>query len=71
MTVSGVGGGTGLVLAEVYEVPATGEVTGVRRLVNLSARGAVSPDTPLIAGFVVAGSAPQLVLIREIGRAHV
>lgn len=62
-----IGGGTGTVLAEVYEVPATGEVPGARRLVNLSARGPVSADTPLIAGFVVAGSAPQLVLVRGVG----
>jgi hypothetical protein len=62
-----IGGGTGTVLAEVYEVPATGEVAGARRLVNLSARGAVTPETPLIAGFVVAGSAPQLVLVRGVG----
>jgi hypothetical protein len=62
-----IGGGTGTVLAEVYEVPATGETPGARRLVNLSARGPVSPDTPLIAGFVVAGSAPQLLLIRGVG----
>lgn len=62
-----VGGGTGTVLAEIYEVPATGEVAGARRLVNLSARGAVTPEAPLIAGFVVSGSAPQLVLVRGVG----
>ncbi len=64
-----VGGGTGIVLAEVYEVRAANEAFGARRLVNLSARGLVAPDQPQIAGFVVGGTAPQRVLIRGIGPA--
>ena len=64
-----VSGGQGTVLAEVYEVLATNETAGNRRLVNLSARGAVAVGSPLIAGFVISGSAPQLVLIRGIGPA--
>jgi hypothetical protein len=64
-----IGGGAGTVLAEVYEVLANNEVAGTRRLVNLSARGIVTATSPLIAGFVVSGSAPQLVLIRGIGPA--
>jgi hypothetical protein len=64
-----VSGGQGTVLAEVYEVLATNEAAGSRRLVNLSARGAVASGSPLIAGFVISGSAPQLVLIRGIGPA--
>lgn len=64
-----VGGGQGNVLAEVYEVLANNETAGSRRLVNLSARGAVANGSPLIAGFVISGSAPQLVLIRGIGPA--
>jgi hypothetical protein len=62
-----IGGGNGTVLAEVYEVLANNEVAGTRRLVNLSARGIVTATSPLIAGFVVSGNAPQLVLIRGIG----
>ena len=64
-----VGGGTGVALAEVYEVLAANETFGARRLVNISARGLVSPDFPQIAGFVVGGTAPQRVLIRGIGPA--
>lgn len=64
-----VSGGQGTVLAEVYEVLANNEAAGSRRLVNLSARGAVVNGSPLIAGFVISGSAPQLVLIRGIGPA--
>ena len=64
-----VGGGQGTVLAEVYEVLANNETAGSRRLVNLSARGAVANGFPLIAGFVISGSAPQLVLLRGIGPA--
>ncbi len=62
-----VGGGTGIALAEVYEVNAANEAFGARRLVNLSARGLVAPDQPQIAGFVIGGTAPQRVLVRGIG----
>ena len=62
-----VGGGNGTALAEVYEVLQNNEVAGTRRLVNVSARGLVSPAAPFIAGFVVTGSSPQRVLLRGIG----
>ncbi len=62
-----VAGGNGIVLAEVYEVPAASETPGARRLVNASTRAVVSPASPLIAGFVIGGAAPQRVLIRAIG----
>lgn len=58
---------TGVVLAEIYELPAAGETPGSRRLTNLSARGAVTPGAPLTAGIVINGTAPQRVLIRGIG----
>ena len=64
-----IGGGNGTVLAEIYEVLENNEAPGVRRLVNTSARGLVAPGSPLIAGFVIAGTAPQRVLIRGIGAA--
>jgi hypothetical protein len=62
-----IGGGTGTVLAEVYEVLDTTETPGVRRLANVSARGIVAPNSPLIAGFVIGGVAPQRVLLRAAG----
>jgi hypothetical protein len=62
-----IGGGTGTVLAEVYEVLADNETAGARRLVNVSARGLAAPNTPVIAGFVITGTAPQRVLIRGVG----
>jgi hypothetical protein len=62
-----IGGGTGIVLAEIYEVLENNEPAGSRRLVNVSARGFVSPATPFIAGFVITGSTPQRVLIRGVG----
>ncbi|WP_414661256.1 immunoglobulin domain-containing protein [Horticoccus sp. 23ND18S-11] len=62
-----VGGGNGTTLAEVYEVLANNEAPGVRRLVNVSSRGLVTPASPLIAGFVITGPAPQRLLIRGIG----
>ncbi|MDO8543757.1 MAG: immunoglobulin domain-containing protein [Opitutaceae bacterium] len=62
-----VGGGTGIALAEVYEVMESNETPGMRRLVNVSARGPVIPGSPLIAGFVISGAGPQRVLIRGVG----
>jgi hypothetical protein len=62
-------GGTGVVLAEIYEVPVADEVPGARRLVNVSTIGIVAPDLPLIAGFVISGTAPQRLLIRAAGPA--
>lgn len=61
------GGGTGIVLAEIYEVLDATEVPGARRLVNLAARGVTTPGSPLIAGFVIGGTAPQRVLLRGVG----
>jgi hypothetical protein len=62
-----IGGGTGSVLAEIYEVAAANEAPGSRRLINASTLGAVTPDFPLIAGFVITGTAPQRVLVRAAG----
>lgn len=62
-----VGGGNGIVLAEIYEVLENNETPGARRLVNVSARGLVAPAAPMIAGFVIGGTAPQRVLLRAIG----
>lgn len=64
-----IGGGTGTVLAEIYEVPGAHEAAGAQRLINLSSRGVASAASPLIAGFVIHGRAPQRVLIRGIGPA--
>lgn len=63
--VSGAEASTGVALVEVYAVD--GEES---HLVNLSTRAQVGTgDDILIAGFVVAGDAPQRVLVRGIGPA--
>jgi hypothetical protein len=62
-----VGGGQGIVLAELYGVPAAGEAPGSRRFTNASTRTIVAPEAALIAGFVISGTAPQRVLIRAVG----
>lgn len=63
--VSGAGGATGVALMEVYD--AAGAATA--RLVNISARSAVTAGTgTLIAGFVV-GERPRTILVRGIGPA--
>jgi hypothetical protein len=60
-------GAGGVVLAEVYDASPS-PLTDTLRLVNISARGSVSPGAgALIGGFVISGSATKSVLIRGIG----
>ncbi len=57
-------GAMGIALAEIYDTDTTDAV----RLVSVSARAQVGTgDSSLIAGFVIAGTAPKTVLIRGIG----
>lgn len=57
----------GVVLTEIYDASPT-PLTDPERLINLSARGAVSPGAgALIGGFVVSGTTTKTVLIRGIG----
>jgi hypothetical protein len=63
--ISGVGGATGVVLAEAYDldkgVPAT-------RIVNVSVRNQVGlGDSILVVGFSISGVAPQRLLVRGVG----
>jgi hypothetical protein len=54
----------GIVLLELYDTAPENDA----RLVNVSTRApAGSGDTALVAGFVIAGTAPQKVLVRAIG----
>jgi hypothetical protein len=65
--VSGLSGGTGVALAEIYDADIG---TPTARLINISARANVGTGPNiLIAGFVVAGSGTERVLIRGIGPA--
>jgi hypothetical protein len=65
--VSGLTGGTGVALAEIYDAD-TGTPTA--RLINISARANVGTGSNiLIAGFVIAGTGSERVLIRGIGPA--
>ena len=57
----------GVVLAEIYDASAS-PMTAPQRLINISARGTVSPGAgALIGGFVISGSSTKSVLIRGIG----
>jgi hypothetical protein len=59
---------TGVALAEIYH--AGTEVAGAPRLVNLSARAASGTGSnALVAGFVLTGGSPRLLLIRAAGPA--
>lgn len=61
--VSGIGGTTGVALAEVYEIN-----YGVPEIINISARAHVGINSDEeIAGFVVSGSQSAKVLVRAIG----
>jgi hypothetical protein len=63
--ISGVGGATGVSLAEVYDADADASVS---RFVNLSARNNVgSGDAVLVVGFVIDGNTSETLLIRGIG----
>jgi len=63
--VSGLGGTTGIALAEIYDAD-TG--TPATRIINVSARALSGTGTSvLIAGFVVGGSGTDTLLIRGIG----
>jgi M6 family metalloprotease-like protein len=66
---SGVGGATGIALAELYDVtPAATFGPATPRLINVSARALSGTGADvLIAGFVIAGPGSKNVLIRAIG----
>ncbi|HEY1765318.1 MAG TPA: putative Ig domain-containing protein [Opitutaceae bacterium] len=60
-------GDGGVVLMEIYDASPS-PLTAPQRLINISARGTVSPGAgALIGGFVIEGSANKTVLIRGIG----
>jgi len=64
--VSGVGGTTGIALAEVYEVAST----GTARLVNIATRAQVGTGgNVLIPGFVIGGTGVEQLLVRADGPA--
>jgi hypothetical protein len=57
----------GVVLAEVYDASGS-PMTAPQRLIDISARGTVSPGAgALIGGFVISGSSVKSVLIRGVG----
>ena len=68
--VSGVGGATGAVIAELYDATPAGALTATTpRLTNVSVLKQIGAGGTLTAGFVVAGSTSKTVLIRAIGPA--
>jgi hypothetical protein len=66
--VSGVGGATGIALAEIYDASGVAYTPTTPRFINFSARAQVGTGAGvLIAGFVIEGSAERTVLIRAVG----
>ena len=68
--VSGAGGATGAVIAELYDATAPSTFTSATpRLVNVSVLKQIDAGSLLTAGFVIGGSTAKTVLIRAIGPA--
>ena len=66
MKVAAVGGGTGAVLAEIYDATPSGDFTiTTPRLINVSVLKPLGPGVTL--GFVVGGTGARNVLVRAIG----
>jgi alpha-tubulin suppressor-like RCC1 family protein len=67
--VSGSGGTTGAVIAEVYDATPAGWFNATTpRLVNVSVLKKVNADEILTAGFVIGGANAKQVLIRAVGQ---
>lgn len=65
--VTGVGGTTGIALAEIYDTAFPSEASGPR-LTNVSARSQVGTGAEvLVAGFVIGGTGTKSLLIRGVG----
>ena len=63
MEIAGLGGSTGIALAEIYEVSSSGT-----RLTNLSTRAMVGTGpNALIPGFVISGAGAETLLVRADG----
>ena len=66
--VSDSSGGTGTVIAELYDsTPGSAFTAATPRLVNVSVLKQISAGTTLTAGFVIGGSTAKTVLVRAIG----
>ncbi|HEY1110297.1 MAG TPA: hypothetical protein VGE76_16720 [Opitutaceae bacterium] len=66
--VTGSAGASGVALAEIYDATPAAEINSTRpRLLNLSAQTRVTPDSPVIAGFVLGGAQARKVLVRAVG----
>jgi hypothetical protein len=66
VVVSGGASGSGLVLAEIYDLGASFNAT-TPRLINVSVNKGMAAGETLIAGFVIAGDTSRTVLIRAVG----
>ncbi len=66
VVVSGGASGSGLVLAEIYDLGASFNA-GTPRLINVSVNKAIATGETLIAGFVIAGDTSRTVLLRAVG----
>ena len=70
VAVSGVGGATGTVIAEIYDATPSGSFTAATpRLINVSVLKQINAGGSLTLGFTIGGATAKTVLIRAIGPA--
>ncbi len=68
VSVSGVGGATGTVIAEIYDATPIGTFTSATpRLINVSVLKQINANGFITLGFTIGGSTAKTVLIRAIG----
>ncbi len=65
--VLGKGAAIGTVIAEMYDAAGSGRTATTPRLINLSTRAQIDPNTDLAVGFVLGGQAARTVLVRGVG----
>ncbi len=66
--ITGVGGATGRVIAEIYDgTPSASFTAATPRLIAVSVLKSIPAGSPLTAGFVIGGSTNKTVLVRAIG----
>jgi hypothetical protein len=65
--VSGKGGASGLVIAEIYDAAGAARTGATPRLTNLSTRAQIEAGTDLTVGFVIGGQSARTMLIRGVG----
>lgn len=65
--VTGKGGASGTVIAEIYDAAGSARTVNTPRLINLSSLAQIDAGTDLAVGFVIGGQTARSVLVRGVG----